>query len=454
MLVDLEDVVTRALDRAGHHVERRVVLEGVTGEVYAQDFHVTGPRETLVWLHPDGPADADVVGRVLDATRDVGLDAALLVAPHGVVTDVELPDRVIAWDVQDLERMLDVDLPWAIHPAAIERASAPLDRVYNRMPAGRPEAPELRPDLEDELREALESAEALTSAADGILEMGPVTDQDTADALEGFSRILEELDDEKEEDRDLPFEPSKLPELPARDGDELPDPADGSGAAGDEDDDPEPLTDEGFLDRLLDVDEEPTPTDISDALPGTDADEDAEVRDLVKPVIAAEQASNLVAGMVHGSMRTDLTHVPFYLYTYSMKLEDETNGHRENGRVWVHTGTLEVQEVPEDVVFETGEIDHPAQREDKAREKARRMLLAEHVRKTRVIADDEHVTLIEEEDVHPDPDSLDITLEGTVGKPHWRVAGDNGDVLVDAIVGEIVESNLRDDDHDGDVMVV
>lgn len=593
MSVDLQDVLSKAISRAGHRCARHVVLEGGTGRVYPQDFHVTGPAETMVQIHHPGPAGPDDVGRLHDAMRDVGVPRGLLVAPEGIDEEAEVPDGIETWTVHDLERILDVDLPWSVGPSAPEPETAPLDRVYNRVP--RPDRRARSPEVPSELRDALRSAEALISAADGILDMGPITDPKTQDALEGFSRILEDLDDDKEDDHAMPFDADEVrdaddPDLLGRaraaadadadadadpsDEDAVQDPKPGTddgakdpgpatpdggpnldpepgrlqGAADPEpdpdpdptpdlerdlepepdalDEDPEPYLEPGTPEEALDLDPQPEPDALDEATdpdpePGTpqevadpdadpepsakrdagaqspakddgegdrgdegedtpphgflsraidmaqdrmrDRDEapdagagptDEDTRDLVRPAIDADQATNLVAGLVHGDMTTSLSHVPYYLYKFSMKMEDETNGHREHGRVWVHTGTLEVEEVPDDLSFEEGEVGHAAQREDKARSRARDALLKRHRRRTKVVHDDAHVTLVETEDVTPDPDSLDVELVGTVGKPYWRVTGDNGEAVVDAVVGSIVESNLDDGDDDTDVTIV
>lgn len=434
---DLESVVAEALKRRGLDASRRVVLEGDTGQVYAQDFHVRGPDETMVRVHADGPATDEVVGRFHDALRDVGLADGLLIVPQGVAGDVELPDAVTVWDVHDLEAIMQRDLSWSIDAAAPEPRSAVLGRVYNEIHERSD-----RPDggFEPRLREALDSAEALIETADGILEQGPVEDPDTRDALEGFSDMLENLDDEKEEE--AAFERADDPRFPDPD----PDPSLPAPGADDE---------ESFVTRAMDIEEAETDDGEASGADVLDEDADPDIDRVAEPKIGADQAQNLVTGLVHGPMTAELIHQSHYLYAYRLKLEDEANGHRQEGRIWVHSETLDVADVPDDVELVPGDVDHPAQREDKARDRAREELRERNVRKTKVICDDDNVTLIEEENVRPDPDTIQLDLEGVVGRPFWRIAGENGEALLDALRGQVVEEDVEEDDtgDGGDFMV-
>lgn len=456
---DLEGTVSEALARSGFDVERRVVLEGATGRVYPQDFHVRGPEETMVEIHADGPADQETVGAFHDALRDVQADRGVLVSPAGVRPDVELPDAIDCWTVHELESILDRDLGDPVDPGADEPGSAVLDRVYNRTP--RRDDDEETDEVDDRLEEALGSAEALIDTADGILASGPVTDPDKRQTLEGFSEMLESLDDDKEE---APPEFAREDAEPPTDTVFDQDPDDDMIVAGEED--PDTADDEDEAEPDVTPDALPAPTGDDDGAPDDDPPEPREDREgpdddtgpggdrVAEPAIDREQATNLVTGMVHGSMEATIEHRPCYLYDYRMKMEDETNGHRRTGRVWVDSETLTVQEVPDEIDLVPGDVDHPAQREDKARETVREALRDRNVRKTKVVHDDENVTLVEEEDVRPDAETIELTAAGVVGRPYWRVAGENGDVLLDGITGEVVEKHIDDPDTgDGDFMV-
>lgn len=441
---DLEGTVSEALARAGFDVEQRVVLEGATGRVYAQDFHVRGPTETMVGIHADGPADQATVGRFHDTIRDVDAAEGILVAPAGIRSGVEIPAGVTLWDVHDLESILDRELDLSLDLAADEPSSAVLDRVYNRTPTRPAEDDE----VQDRLEAALGSAEALVDTADGILASGPVTDPDTRAALEGFSEMLESLDDDKE---DAPPEFARDDAEPPKDTvfDRAVD-AEPTGGGEAEPEPPAPAADEGG--PLVPTDDA-TDGDETEDRPDPDADGDAGDR-VAEPTVGREQATNLVTGMVHGPMEASLEHRPCYLYDYRMKMEDETNGHRQTGRIWVDSETLTVQEVPEGIDLVAGDVGHPAQREDKAREQALEALRERNVRKTKVVHDDDNVTLVEEEDVRPEAETIELTPAGVVGRPYWRVAGENGEVVLDGITGEVVDEQTDDPDTgDGDFMV-
>lgn len=463
---DLEGTVSEALARSGFDVEQRVVLEGATGQVYAQDFHVRGPEETMVEIHAEGPADQETVGAFHDAIRDVQAERGVLVAPAGVRPGVDLPDAVACWDVHDLESILDRDLGEPVDPGADEPDSAVLDRVYNRPPLR--DDDEEGDDVDDRLEEALGSAEALIDTADGILASGPVTDPDKRAALEGFSEMLESLDDDKEEappefarDDAEPPSDTVFDQDPEAEADDDPDMI----VAGEDDPDTSDADEEGGelvpapdAPPALDGDGDPTPDeDPPDPIADRDDPDDDPLTEgdrVAEPAIDRDQATNLVTGMVHGPMEAGLEHRPCYLYDYRMKMEDETNGHRQTGRVWVDSETLRVQEVPEEIDLVPGEVDHPAQREDKARETVLEALRERNVRKTKVVHDDENVTLVEEEDVRPDVDTIELTAAGVVGRPYWRVTGENGNVVLDGVTGEVVEEHIDDPDTgDGDFMV-